>query len=145
MLFRSTACDFGDPNGVDKDGNQIIIVDDLNAVKKYADDNAKLNQATIVGDSMKLSISYSGGCQTHEFKLIGLKDFAESSPLQATIYISHNANKDDCEAFLTEELAFDIIPLKEHYNSIYQGGGPIELAIHEPGVYDKSTLVMYVF
>ena len=91
------ACDSGDPNGKGTNGNQLILVDDLNTVKKHADDNARLNQAKVDGDSLKLSILYSDGCQPHKFKILGLKDFAESNLPQAAIYISHDANKDGCE------------------------------------------------
>lgn len=141
VLIAIIVCDFGDPNGKDTNGNQLIFVDNLNAVKKHVDDNTKLNQAKVDGDLLKSSILYSGGCQPHKFKILGLKDFAESNPPQAAIYISHDANKDGYETYLTEEVAFDIAPLRERYTSIYQDDGPIQLAIYESGVYDKLVLL----
>lgn len=139
------ACEFGDPNGNDNNNNQIIIVDDLSAVKKYADDNAKLNHAILIGDSLKLSVSYGGGCKTHIFKLIGVLCITECFPARVDVYLSHDAKNDGCEAYITEELVFDIAPLRERYANIYQDDGPIQLAVHEPGVYDIAILIMYEF
>ena len=64
-------------------------------------------------DMLKLFVQYSGGCEDHEFLLIGPNGFLESMPVQINVLLSHNANNDLCEAYLSEELMFDLKPLKE--------------------------------
>jgi hypothetical protein len=71
-------------------------------------------------DMLKLFVQYSGGCEDHEFLLIGPTGFLESKPVQINLLLSHNANNDRCEAYLSEELEFDLTPLKIAWQQIYQ-------------------------
>ena len=71
-------------------------------------------------DMLKLFVQYSGGCEDHEFLLIGPNGFLESMPVQINVLLSHNANNDLCEAYLSEELMFDLKPLKEAWQQTYQ-------------------------
>ena len=124
---------------------QIIIFDDINSVD-ISNDAVSINEVSVDNDTLKLNVSYSGGCKEHEFKLFGSSNIAESNPPQAQIFLSHNANNDACEAYITEELAFDLSPLKDSYKQIFQDNGPLLLRIYAPRSSDPvRPLPVYSF
>lgn len=85
-------------------------------------DPVTINDAKIIQNKLILNISYGGGCQNHEFLLIGTGDYAESYPVQTQILLSHNSNNDTCLAFFTRLITFDLTPLKQHYQNVYNEG-----------------------
>lgn len=88
--------------------------------KKYGVDPFEINSAVIQNDTMKVSVSYSGGCKTHEFTLVSSDVFLESHPVQLMVSIAHNANDDSCEAYPTEDYCFDLTPIKTMYQNAYR-------------------------
>ena len=76
-----------------------------------------------------LSVSYGGGCETHEFTLVTSGMFAESWPIQLAARVAHNANSDPCAAYLTNSYNFDLIPIKTLYQDTYQATGSIVLLL----------------
>ena len=46
------------------------------------DDGYVLNAASVAGDTLTVSVSYGGGCETHAFTLVISASFIESSPVQ---------------------------------------------------------------
>lgn len=96
-----------------------IILDEnlfLNAPRNpYTFGNLKLE-----GDTLTINVQYVGGFEEHEFELIGTNKFMESEPVQVNILLSHNANNDSGEALITEELTFNLTPLKEAWQQAYQ-------------------------
>lgn len=124
---------------------QIIIFDDINTVN-ILDDGVNVNKAIVDNDTLKLNVSYGGGCKEHEFKLFGSSSIAESYPPQAQVFLSHNANNDACRAFITEEVAFDLSPLKELYKQQYRDNGPLLLRIYISRSSDSiQPLPLYSF
>ena len=87
---------------------------------KFGTDEYTLNTAIIKDDTLKLNVSYSGGCKNHEFTLIASESFLESFPVQLPIFVAHNANGDTCEAYPTEDYHFDLTPIKTMYQEAYQ-------------------------
>jgi hypothetical protein len=85
-------------------------------------DPVTINDAKIIQNKLILNISYGGGCQNHEFLLIGTGEYAESYPVQTQILLSHNSNNDTCLAFFTRLITFDLTPLKQHYQNVYNEG-----------------------
>lgn len=94
---------------------QNIVLDDYQSALK---DPITINKVTLDGDLLKIKVSYSGGCKEHIFTLIS-SGFMESYPVQVNLVLSHNANNDSCEAWLTEELSYDLSPLKQAYQQGY--------------------------
>ena len=69
--------------------------------------------------------------RAHDFALIALPGFMESSPVAANVLLSHDANNDLCEAWLTEELRFDLSSLKEAWQETYdQDSGAIRILLN---------------
>ena len=67
--------------------------------------NYTLAEARIEGTELVTTLRFGGGCQEHDFALCwdGDRD-AESIDL----YLGHNSNNDFCEAFLAEEVRFEL-------------------------------------
>jgi hypothetical protein len=88
-----------------------------------------LNGASMEGDELTIDVGYSGGCRDHGFKLYMQPVFAESNPVRANLYLSHNGNGDACEALISESLAFDVRKIAELYHDQYGGYDDIILDI----------------
>ena len=71
-------------------------------------------------DTLVIVVSYSGGCEEHDFSLVAWSYFWESYPVQAGVLLSHDNHADPCEAIITQELHFDLTPLKREYQHSYQ-------------------------
>ena len=94
------------------------------------DDEYVLNNATITGDTLTISVSYGGGCETHEFTLVISAAFIESSPVQLPVVLRHAAHGDACEAWLTQSYAFDLAIIRTRYREAYgPGAGRIVLRL----------------
>ena len=87
---------------------------------KFGTDEYVLNTVIIKDDTLKINVSYSGGCKDHQFTLIASESFLESFPVQLPIFVAHNANGDTCEAYPTEDYHFDLTPIKTMYQEAYQ-------------------------
>lgn len=81
-------------------------------------------------DKLIVNLGYGGGCETHEFGLCWDGSFAESSPVQIQVFISHESNDDTCEAYINDQLAFDLTPLADAWHEAYgPGSGEIEINV----------------
>ena len=99
------------------DRSTVIISD---RVESFGVDEYVLNTAVITGDTLSVSVSFSGGCEEHQFTLVTDGMFLESKPVQLRLSLAHDANNDPCEAFPTEEHQFDLSKIKKLYQSAYQ-------------------------
>ena len=75
---------------------------------------------SITGDVLTLNVSYSGGCESHDFTLITSGVFLESNPVQLQAVLAHDANGDSCEAWVTETYHFNVSALKARYQKAYR-------------------------
>ena len=75
---------------------------------------------SLTGNVLNLSVSYSGGCETHDFVLCWDEMYIKTQPMKIELYLSHNANNDTCEAWETETLDYDLTPVPLHYNNANQ-------------------------
>ena len=87
---------------------------------RFGTDKYALNSATITDDMLNISVSYSGGCEDHQFTLVVSDRFLESFPVQLHASIAHDANNDTCEAYPTENYRFDLTPIKTMYQVAYR-------------------------
>ena len=143
------ACDSKDSVDITQPSNMLqlstenfVLVENL-VIDEWPNDAVAIRQATIVGDSLTVVALYGGGCVEHEFLFIASTSFGESFPVQTQVLLSHNANSDGCEAYIQNELAFDLTPLKTVYQQMYQtGSGAITLNFSN---LDEPVSVNYVF
>ena len=109
ILFSSCEKDKNDTsNGVNVD-NTIIV--DNTLFNSATSDDFDFTDVEIVGDSLKITISYGGGCGDIDIKLIDYEDIMESYPAQRNIRLIL-IDEDPCEALLTKEFSFDLTPIK---------------------------------
>jgi hypothetical protein len=62
----------------------------------------------IEGNKMFLSVTYSGGCQEHSFKMIGSPSIAKSLPPIRSVQLFHQNNGDSCREFISKVIEIDI-------------------------------------
>ena len=86
-----------------------------------------VNELEVIGDELHINITYGGGCEEHEFKLININSEIPFSGQDInTLYLSHNSNNDGCFGLILEHpICFDISDLNHdwlyfsHPDSIY--------------------------
>jgi hypothetical protein len=74
----------------------------------YPTDYFFIDTAFLSGNILNITVSYAGGCETHNFELYSQGDFCGTPPCYINLYLSHDSNNDLCEASLIETLCFDI-------------------------------------
>jgi len=67
-----------------------------------------IDNVTIAGNKMSIHIRYSGGCEKHDFQLVGHKIISSSKPAQRSIKLFHNDHGDSCRELIEEVLVFEI-------------------------------------
>ena len=112
------------------------------APEPWGQDPLVLNDAAIAGDTLKLSLSYAGGCARHVVTLVVSELFLESDPVQLPVSLAHDANGDACEAWLTQEYEFDLAPVRDRYHRAY-GDGPGRIVLLLDGA--PGGTLLYVF
>lgn len=80
--------------------------------EKYSMDPFRLDSAYVENDWLMMRVSYSGGCREHELNLWKLPPNALDPP-PVELALSHDANGDMCEAYITRWLVFSLVPLQE--------------------------------
>lgn len=117
-------------------GDEILICD-----PGAPTDGLQISTVAFMGDTLLVDVSYGGGCEEHDFGLCWDGSFAESDPVQIQAFISHDGHDDPCDALPSEQLAFDLVPLKQAWQDGYQSEhGSIE--IHLAGWMDQ---ILYSF
>jgi uncharacterized protein YkuJ len=150
LIFGILACQTDSSKfsltGTNKDTvESLILFDDIDLIT-IDGDGAAINSVTLSGDMLILNVSYGGGCEEHKFKLYVSKGLSKSNPPQAEMYLLHNANGDLCEAYLTENLAFNLLPLKENIKQNFNDVDELWLRIYPPGSTDPvEPLIRYKF
>ena len=93
-----------------------ITLNNYNTI--WTDDYYIINEVSVNDlEELELNISHSGGCQEHEYLLLQEPVFCGTPPIYITIMLSHNANEDACEAWITRDLCFDISSIYSVYNT----------------------------
>lgn len=111
------------------DSGKVILFNGANPTF-FIMDFCKVNYAEFDTNILNIEVSFPGGCKEHQFYLIAWDYFLESYPVRANLLLSHNANSDSCEAWVTSKLSFDMTPLKQEYFKLYRGtSGSIILRI----------------
>ena len=71
-----------------------------------------VNEIEVIEQDLHVNVSYGGGCENHEFKLVMEPVFCGTPPVNYYLYLSHDANNDVCNALILEHnLCFNISEL----------------------------------
>lgn len=86
-----------------------------------------VDSVVLDGDSLLVGVSYGGGCAEHFFATCWSDQaFAESSPVQASLELSHWSDEpDDCDGWMSEVVTVDLDPLRAAYVDAYGGSGTV--------------------
>lgn len=66
---------------------------------------------TIEAKTLRVSVSYGGGCEDHEFAACWDGTITRSNPSSLSLTLAHNAHNDLCDAFITRDLFIDVSSL----------------------------------
>ena len=121
-------------------GNVVLLTgdDEVDDIDQYGGDLYNFDSATITGDTLTVSVSYGGGCETHEFTLLVEPFFMEDGPFGTGIGISiaHEANGDMCERWVEESYHFDLTPIKKKYQEQYKKDAG---SVHLGWIFDPTV------
>ncbi len=95
-----------------------------------------IQSAEIKGPTMRLVVSYSGGCAEHSFRLIGSAMLTKSLPPQRAVKLIHTNNGDQCKKMITDTLLFDVTPLANN------GAKDKTVVLNLDGVVTLKSLVL---
>jgi hypothetical protein len=124
MYCRSTYTHLGfGGNSMDiaREGKQShrVVLANGSDPKGWKEDPYFIEIAKIEENTLRLSVSYTGGCAEHAFRLVAWDYFSKAEVPQAKLLLAHDANGDACKAIIKEALRFDISPLAAEYHRVY--------------------------
>lgn len=108
---------------------QLIADSNTNVIKR---DMLNINRVALEKDFLSFEVSYSGGCKEHLIELFAFKEIQKSNPAQVTLILSHDAKEDECLAYITQKIIFDLTRLKEFLKNTYNIRDKVLLVIHDP-------------
>jgi hypothetical protein len=108
-----------------------IIVNFDTTPESWPQDPFQIQEAVISGHMLQIRLAYGGGCRAHDVKVVAWGGWMESNPVQVRLFLSHEDFDDPCDAWVTRDLSFDLVPLKIAHQGSYGVG--------EPG---KTTLIL---
>ena len=110
---------------------------------RWGEDPYELVAIGLDGDALTATVSYGGGCRDHEFTLVLADAFMMTDPVRLRATLAHEANDDPCEAWLTEDIAFDLTPVRKLHGDGGHQGGTVVLMLSLADGTDRE--LAYVF
>jgi hypothetical protein len=108
---------------------RVISSENQSLIKK---DLLNINSAMIFNNDIIFDVSYSGGCKTHIIELFAFDYINKSNPPGVVLQLSHNAQNDMCEAYLSEKISFSLANLKAHLKNNFNISDKVILTILDP-------------
>jgi len=100
-------------------------------------DMFSIDTVFVDGDSLRMHIGYSGGCEIHQFNLWALETGLDGDG-DLHLMPEHIGNGDMCEAYLHEWLSFSLAPIRESDQNevtFWLRGSPIMSMLYGEFVY----------
>jgi len=96
----------------DRNGSiELKVVDELPV--SMPSDSFDIVSSKFVEDTLQLEVSYGGGCEDHVFAAFWAPVFLEEAPESTEILITHDANRDSCEAIISQNVTIDLMPIRK--------------------------------
>ncbi len=123
-----TSCD----SAIDEGRRHLFpIVIGNNPSSALKQDAFDLSAVSISNGVLRMSVVSGGGCRDHEYTLYMTPNaFMESYPVQANIYLRHDAKGDPCDAIVADSLRFDLTPVLDLYRQAYHRADTIFLNLY---------------
>ena len=71
-------------------------------------DPLTIDSLRLEGNTLFMTVTYSGGCAEHKFQVIGSPAVMKSLPPKRSVQIAHDANGDSCRGMVTRILEIDL-------------------------------------
>ena len=89
--------------------SEIVTLETVEVVEVVGDEAVvTIDTAYVTGDTLRATVTYSGGCGQHEFSLEKHGFMMKSLPPKQPLRIVHRSYGDPCRALIREELSFDL-------------------------------------
>jgi len=73
-----------------------------------------INSTTIVDDCLEIHLSYSGGCEIHQFTAFQLPVWCGTPPIPPPMLVLCHEDRDDpCDAYINETISIDLTSLRK--------------------------------
>ena len=119
----------------------IILLTDKDKLTDFKNDDFFLEEIVLENDILKVNVSYNGGCKKHQFFLVAKKKFYYQikNTFKINLQLFHNANQDSCKKIVTEDIFFNLVPLKNEFqkNNIDQKNNNVILSINNISINYK--------
>jgi hypothetical protein len=102
-----------------------------------------IRSARLEGRTLRLEVSYAGGCSTHTFAVIGGTHYLSSYPAQYPVVLRHDDGGDQCDSTIVDDLSFDVTPVVEMFRACLGADEPFYFRIITPPDRTANTLVLY--
>ena len=76
-----------------------------------------IESAKIVGNSLFMVVTFSGGCAEHKFKFVGSPMIMKSLPPKRSVKLIHDKNGDYCRSLVTKTLEIDLTNIAHEQTS----------------------------
>ena len=83
-----------------------------------------LGQTIVDGLTLTAELTYGGGCRDHRVDLVLWGQWLESSPPHINALLTHDDGDDPCDALITTERHFNLVPLRDAYERAFGEIGP---------------------
>lgn len=100
----------------ENEGKKAGVLEIDKSYNARATDPFTVKSTEVSGKILKITVTYSGGCEEHEFALKANGAVMKSMPPQMPITLEHNANGDNCRSLIEETLKFDISAAEQGSN-----------------------------
>lgn len=142
VAFASTGCDHA--INARSIGTNPVEIGDI-APGDLKKDGFSITRATVENPSLYIIVLSGGGCREHAYTLtMAPSVFMESFPVQANLYLRHDANDDPCDAIVTDSVAFDLRPIVTLYQQMYGPSGQINLNLYNFEQTESTRLELQV-
>jgi hypothetical protein len=107
ITFGLHSCKLFKNDASEKDETPSIIVQQ-GFVKPDNSASFDLIKTSLEGNILTIEVSYSGGCNEHEFKLYFDGNYKKSLPPKADFILTHDNKGDACRSIENKTMKFDI-------------------------------------
>ena len=96
---------------VERKYQPIEIKAEIGRIEREQTTSVQIIKSRIEGNTLFLKIGYSGGCEKHNFKVIGNPMISKSLPPIRSIELVHLNSGDTCREYIEQQLIIDISDL----------------------------------
>lgn len=107
--------------GTIQNDENVMITASIGRVDQ-ASDPLSISDVRVKGNKLLIDVTYGGGCQEHQFQVIGSAMISKSLPPVRSIQLVHTSNDDMCKMNVMKTLEIDISEFaykKENGSEIY--------------------------